>query len=108
MWLKILGLMMQQQDFCSPQSSLTMDTKAAVNSPTFPTTGTLANIKLQSTMRILFTTFLVLIFSLKCISQEKIKEAQILFQKPNEKWELKGKQNEKIIVLFRRFRRKNH
>ncbi len=41
MWLKILGLMMQQQGFRSPQSSLTMDTKAVVNSPTFPTTGTL-------------------------------------------------------------------
>jgi len=42
MWLKILGLMMQKQGFRSPQSSLTVDTKAAVNSPTFPTTGTLA------------------------------------------------------------------
>ena len=42
MWLKILGLMMQQQCFLSPQSSLTVDTKAAVNTPTFPTTGTLA------------------------------------------------------------------
>jgi hypothetical protein len=41
MWLKILGLMMQQHGFRSPQSSLTVDTKAAVNSPTFPTTGTL-------------------------------------------------------------------
>jgi len=41
MWLKILGLMMQQQGFHSPQSSLTVDTKTAVNSPTFPTTGTL-------------------------------------------------------------------
>ncbi len=40
MWLKILGLMMQQYGFRSPQSSLTVDTKAAVNSPTFPTTGT--------------------------------------------------------------------
>ncbi len=33
--------MMQQQGFRSPQSSLTVDTKTAVNSPTFPTTGTL-------------------------------------------------------------------
>jgi len=41
MWLKILGLMMQRQGFRSPQSSLTVDTKAASNSPTFPTTGTL-------------------------------------------------------------------
>ncbi|RPH32484.1 MAG: hypothetical protein EHM93_09000 [Bacteroidales bacterium] len=41
MWLKILGLMMQQQGFRSPQCSLTVDTKAAVNSPTFPTTGPL-------------------------------------------------------------------
>jgi len=47
MWLKILGLMMQQQGFRSPQSSLTVDTKAVVNSPTFPTTGTLAVIKLD-------------------------------------------------------------
>ena len=45
MWLKILGLMMQQQGFRSPQSSLTVDTKAAVNSPTFPTTGTLCATK---------------------------------------------------------------
>jgi hypothetical protein len=41
MWLKILGLMMQQQGFRSPQSLLPADTKAAVNSPTFPTTVTL-------------------------------------------------------------------
>jgi len=41
MWLKILGLMMQQQGFLSLQSSLTVDTKAAINSTTFPTTGTL-------------------------------------------------------------------
>ena len=41
MWFKILGLMMQQQGFCSLQSLLTVDTKAADNSPTFPTTGTL-------------------------------------------------------------------
>jgi len=51
-------------------------------------------------MRILFTTFLVLVFSLKCISQEKIKEAQISFQKPNEKWELKGKQNENEFTIY--------
>jgi hypothetical protein len=44
MWLKILGLMMQQQGFRSPQCSLTVDAKTAVNSPTFPTTGTLATI----------------------------------------------------------------
>ena len=42
MWLKILGLMMQGQGFRSLRSSLTVDTKAAVNSPTFLTTGTLA------------------------------------------------------------------
>jgi hypothetical protein len=39
MWLKILGPMMQQQGFRFPQSSLTMDTKAAVNSSIFPTTA---------------------------------------------------------------------
>ncbi len=32
MWLKILGLMMQPQGVRTPQSSLTVDTKAAVNS----------------------------------------------------------------------------
>jgi len=42
MRLKILGRMIQRQGFHSPQSSLTMDMKAAVNSPTFTTTGTLA------------------------------------------------------------------
>lgn len=47
MWLKILGLMMQRQGFRSPQSSLTVDTKAASNSPTFPTTGTLGKIKCE-------------------------------------------------------------
>lgn len=36
----VFGLMMQPQGFRSPQSSLTVDTKAAVNSLTFPTTGT--------------------------------------------------------------------
>jgi hypothetical protein len=45
MWLKILGLMMQQQGFRSPQSSLTVDTKAVINSPTFPTTGTLPTMR---------------------------------------------------------------
>lgn len=50
MWLKILGLMMQQQGFRSPQSSLTVDTKAAANSPTFLTTGTLA-VSLRSTQQ---------------------------------------------------------
>ncbi|MDP3559496.1 MAG: TlpA disulfide reductase family protein, partial [Legionellaceae bacterium] len=49
MWLKILGLMMQQQGFRSPQSSLTVDTKAAVNSPTFLTTGPLAAIIAEPT-----------------------------------------------------------
>jgi frataxin-like iron-binding protein CyaY len=37
--------MMQPQGFRSSQSSLAVDTKAAVNSPTFPTTGTLAVIE---------------------------------------------------------------
>gem|GEM_PF-1379983 len=37
--------MMQQQGFRSPQSSLTVDTQAAINSPTFPTTGTLCSIQ---------------------------------------------------------------
>lgn len=41
MWLKILRLMTQEQGFRLPQSSLTVDTKVAINSPTFPTTGTL-------------------------------------------------------------------
>jgi len=41
MWLKILGLRMQQQGFRSPQSLLTVKTKSAVNAPTFPTKGTL-------------------------------------------------------------------
>jgi len=39
---------MQQQGFRSPQSPLTMDTKAA-NSPTFPTTITLAVLRLKGT-----------------------------------------------------------
>jgi len=40
--VKILGLMMQHYGFRSPQSSLTVDTKEVLSSPTFPTTETLA------------------------------------------------------------------
>jgi hypothetical protein len=41
MCLKILGLMIRFHGFCSQQSSLTVDTNTAVDSPIFPATGTL-------------------------------------------------------------------
>jgi hypothetical protein len=42
--VKNIGVDDAAAEFSLTQSSLTVDTKAAVNSPTFPTTGTLGKI----------------------------------------------------------------
>lgn len=68
MWLKIL-LQMIQQGFCSPQNSLTVDTKAVANPPTPQATGTLGIIVINPESMINRIVILFILTSLSAVSR---------------------------------------